>query len=98
MTELQRPVFVTVWSLLLGSAAAVIIISNWYELIRNRVGGRTYGSGIPWVGGVLACLALSSSPIELLRDWWFVGLVIDWASLPALISAVVRRKNVDEKR
>jgi hypothetical protein len=76
-----------IWSAFLGGLALVVIVTNWMVLVRNVAGRGTAGSGIPFVGGVLGCLALFSAPYDALRAWWWVPFFIDWGSIPSTLVA-----------
>jgi hypothetical protein len=40
---------------------------------------------VPLVGGAFGAIGVSNLPIESLQEWWWVPLLVDLGSLPAIL-------------
>jgi hypothetical protein len=45
-------------------------------------------SWIPLLGGVFGALALLSMPMQGVRWYWWLPLILDWGSLPGILFSV----------
>lgn len=50
--------------------------------------GKKAGSWIPFIGGGSISLAMAISPLDVVADWWWVPLLIDWGSVPGVGFAI----------
>ncbi|MFN7935382.1 MAG: hypothetical protein U0R19_18785 [Bryobacteraceae bacterium] len=66
----------------LVSAGNLAIVYRWLVL-------KVHGSLVPLIGGVAGAAACILLPVDWLRRWWFVPLLVDPGSLPLMsITAV----------
>jgi hypothetical protein len=70
-----------VLSSILALSSAYIIVLNWVVFAR-KINGRHAGSWTPLIGGGLGAVALAVSPVEALRGYWWIPLILDWGCLP----------------
>jgi len=65
-----------------------IAVMNWWILIRT-MRDKQGVSFAPLLGGILLMLGLLLLPVDGLRTWCWVGLLLDFGSLPLLFWAIV---------
>ena len=63
-------------AILLGGPGLLWIVGNIYFFLRGHL-LREHHSLVPFVGGVLACVGMLLSPIEAVRSFAWVPLLID---------------------
>jgi hypothetical protein len=71
---------------ILFAIGSIFTLGNWSVLLRYAI-RRARGSVVPLLGGGL--MAAGSLAIAELRPWWWLFLLIDYGTLPLLVSASV---------
>ncbi len=75
--------------IVLALPGVVIAGLNWRVFYLRHLRHKQAGSWVPLVGGALLAGAAWMGPAEARRFWW-VGLVLDWGSLPGLTYTAAR--------
>lgn len=65
-----------------------VAICNLWIIVRYYL-KKQPGSTIPLIGGLSGVLALFVIPFNQLRSLWWIPLVIDWGSLPLVVTYLI---------
>ncbi|HEY3267699.1 MAG TPA: hypothetical protein VGM37_12285 [Armatimonadota bacterium] len=67
------------------SVAVWLIVLNGIWVVRGLIGRPMHASWLPLLGGCTGSVALLILPIEGIRHWWLLPLLIDWGCAPGII-------------
>ena len=72
----------TIVFLLVGG---VLTIMSWISLLRwQLLGIRSKSSGVPILGGVFAAIGLYIMPVQGVRQWCWIPLLVDVSCIPLI--------------
>lgn len=83
MFDIQLTMHLITAALLLACFSVMVV--NWIGVVRYFVYRKRY-SCIPIVGGAIGFIGMLVSPFPLLRQLWWLPLLLDYGCLPALVS------------
>jgi len=63
----------------------LIATANAMVFYEGGIKGKKVGSSVPFIGGFFGVIGFVTLPIEGLKAWWWVPLVVDVTCIPALI-------------
>jgi hypothetical protein len=61
---------------------------NAYVFFKGFILRKKAPSWIPLVGGLCGALSVIALPVPGVRYWWWVPLVLDWGSVPGLLTTL----------
>lgn len=81
----------TCWFLgiLLFCVGSFVAILNWGVFWSGFVKREECPSVIPLLGGLFLSGSFALVPITFLREWWWMGFILDWGSLPSIAYAAL---------
>jgi hypothetical protein len=69
----------------------LISAANWIIFVKNYILQRKWASAVPFLGGISGAIGIISLPIAGSACYFWIPLIVDWGSLPAIIFSLIAR-------